>query len=111
MRCCTPPAPETTSSQFKIGLVAFRKPVEQHGLMARATAIVEFDEELPAHSLETHWRVFAAAEKVFRARCHLPESEIAVREANLVQPIREPALDGAVPDGKPPGSRVWLSLA
>ncbi|WP_042724206.1 hypothetical protein [Chthoniobacter flavus] len=91
--------------------MAFRKPVEHYGVMARATALVEFDEALPAHSLETNLRVFAAAEKVFRARCHLPESEIGVRESDLVQAINEPAFDGTVPDGKSPGARVWLSLA
>jgi hypothetical protein len=80
--------------------------------MATATAVVEFAEELPAHSLETNAKVFAAAEQVFRVRCHLPEGdEIGVRQSDLVQPINEPSFDGTVPDGTSDGARVWLSLA
>jgi hypothetical protein len=78
--------------------------------MATTTALVEFDEELPANSLDTNLRVFQAAEEVFRVVRRLPENDIGVRESDLVQPISDPIFTGTVPDGKSHGARVWLSL-
>ena len=48
----------------------------EHGVIAAATALVEFDELLPAHAPQTHHLVFEAAEKVFRNVGHLHHADV-----------------------------------
>jgi hypothetical protein len=95
-----------------VGLVALKLPVGENGSIASATAIVQFDEELPAHSASTNARVFKAAESVFRQRRRFDETDVGVKESILTQPIFDGVADIAThPDGISDGAKVWLFAA
>ncbi len=106
------PQEKATSNRYIVGLVALKQPVKENGPLAVSTAVVEFEEELPVHSVSTIARVFKAAEKVFREVRHLAWPEVGIRESFLSQPLREVIdLDGLKPDGEVDGAKVWLSAA
>jgi hypothetical protein len=99
---------EICSKRFQIGLIALRGPVAHYGVVAAATALVEFDRELPAHSPHTHWLVFEAAEKVFREVGHLDQIDVGVRESSFMQPIQDRMNSDSRADGRLGDARVWL---
>ena len=106
------PKEKVTSSQYIVGLVALKQPVEKHGPLAVSTAVVQFEEELPVHAVATIARVFKAAERVFREVRHLAWPEVGIRESFLSQPVKEVIdLEGLKPDGEVDGAKVWLSAA
>jgi len=103
---------KATSNSFAVGLVALRLPVEENGPVARATAYVQFEEDLPAHAVATNVRVFKAAEAVFRDLHHLDPAEVGIREAFFSRALTERGdHDGREPDGILDGAKVWLSAA
>lgn len=104
------PGGKVRCSQFKVGLMALQVPIAEHGPITAATAVVQFDEELPAHALSTNLRVFKAAEIVFRHRHHLERGDFEIKESRLMQAASEEACRG-IPDGMAEGARVWLSAA
>jgi hypothetical protein len=104
-------ASDTRSSQFQIGLIALREPTSQYGAVAAATALVAFEEALPAHAPETHQRVFAAAARAFRNFGQLNEWDVQIREASFVQPVLEAPKAESSADLSLPGARVWLLAA
>ena len=104
------PSDQATCRQFKIGLSALQMPVAEHGLIASAIAIVQFDEALPTHAASTNLRVFQAAERVFRQRRHLEREDIEIKESRLVQADSHEICQGT-PDGAGEGVKVWLCAA
>ena len=91
-----------------VGLVAFKLPIAENGPVAAAMALVEFDEELPIHSVSTNARVFEAAEHAFRKAHHLASSDIAIRESFVTQSADE-VIQDAPPTDIWAEARVWLT--
>ena len=100
------------SSEFTVGLVALKMPIAENGPVAAATALVEFEEELPAYSPLTNARVFRAAEKVFRNRRRIADPSVEVKESFISKGnLQVIDLDSTPPDGVSDGAKVWLSAA
>ena len=104
--------PQATSNYFAVGLVALKLPVEENGPVARATAFVQFEEDLPVHSVATNVRVFRVAESVFRDAHRFHSADVRIRESFLSRALTEMIeQDGREPDGILDGARVWLAAA